>query len=230
MWRRIARGIGLAVLAVLIGLSLLLWMLDTSPGHRFIADRIAALEPSSGLRITVGRIDGSIYSKATLRDVRLSDPRGLFLEVPELRLDWRPLSWSANKLDIRSAITDLAVLYRIPKLQPTGKRQPLLPGFDVRIDRLSIGRLRVEPAVTGTRQIARIEANADIHNRRARINLSAFSSAKDRIRLALDAEPDRNRFDVDLTLNAPAKDIIGALAGTQRPMSARISGDGVWSD
>lgn len=230
IWRRIARGIGLAVLAVLIALSLLLWMLDTSPGHRFIADRIAAIQPSSGLRITVGRIDGSIYSQATLRDVRLSDPSGLFLEVPELRLDWRPLAWSANKLDIRSAVTDLAVLYRIPKLRPTGRRQPILPSFDVRIDRLSIRRLRVEPAVTGTRQIARIEASADIRNRRARINLSAFSSAKDRVRLVLDAEPDRNRFDVDLKLSAPAKGIIGALAGTQRPMSAQISGDGVWSD
>jgi len=227
--RRIGRWLGIGLVLLSLGLGVLLWGLDTGPGHRFIADRVGALSPSSGLKIRIGRIDGSIYSRATLRDVRLSDPNGLFLEVPELRLDWRPMSWAANRLDIRSAVTDLAILYRLPKLRPSKTKQPILPGFDIRIDRLAIRRLRIEPAVTGTRRAAQILADADIRNGRARIHLAAASTARDYVKLALDAEPDRDRFDIDLRLRAPAKGVIGAMLGTERPVWARIGGDGRWS-
>ena len=52
--------------------------LDTGPGHRFIVDRIAAMTPPSGLRIRIGRIEGSIWGRTQLKDVRLYDPDGLF--------------------------------------------------------------------------------------------------------------------------------------------------------
>ena len=218
LWRRIMRWLGIGLLGILVAIILVCWGLDTGPGHRFIADRVAGIAPSSGLRIRIGRIDGSIYSRATLRDVRLYDTRGMFLEVPELRLDWRPLSWVANRLDIRSAVTDLAILYHVPKLKPSPrKRQAILPGFDIRIDRLAIRRLRVEPQVTGKRHIARILGDADIRNGRAKVHLNAFSTAGDRLRLALDAEPDRDGFDVDFRMAAPSRGVIGA--GASMPFS-----------
>lgn len=229
-WRRLAHWLGMGLVLLLLAMGLAMWALDTGPGHRFIADRVAALSPSSGLKVRIGRIDGSIYSRATLRDVRLYDPKGLFLEVPELRLDWRPLSWSANRLDIRSAVTDLAILHKLPKLRPSPKkRQAILPGFDIRIDRLAIQRLRVESPVTGTRHLARILASADIRDGRAKVKLNAFSTARDQIRLALDAEPDRDGFDIDLLLRAPAKGVIGAMIGTERPIMASIDGRGRWA-
>lgn len=228
--RRIGRWLGIGVILLSFVAILFAWALDTSPGHRLIADRVAMIQPSSGLRIRIGRIDGSIYGQATLRDVRLFDPSGLFLEVPELRLDWRPASWIANRLDIRSAVTDLAILYRLPQLRPSPqKNQAILPGFDVRIDRLAIRRLRVEPPVTGARQLAQITASANIRDGRAKIDFAARSTANDYARLLLDSEPDRDRFDVDLKLRAPGKGVIGAIIGTERPISANISGQGRWS-
>ncbi len=47
----------------------LLVLLDSAPGHRFIVDRIGGLETASGLRIRIGRIDGSIFGKSQLRNV-----------------------------------------------------------------------------------------------------------------------------------------------------------------
>lgn len=228
--RRIGRWLGIAVILLSFVAILIAWGLDTSPGHRLIADRVATIAPSSGLRIRIGRIDGSIYGRATLRDVRLFDPKGLFLEVPELRLDWRPVSWIANRLDIRSAVTDLAILYRLPKLRPSPtKRKAILPDFDVRIDHLAIRRFRIEPPVTGARRLARVIASADIRDGRARIDFTARSTARDYARLLLDSEPDRDRFDVDLKLRAPGKGVIGAIIGTERPISADINGQGRWS-
>ena len=48
-------------------------LLDTAPGHRFIVDRIGRLETASGLKIRIGRIDGSIFGKSQLKNVAVSD-------------------------------------------------------------------------------------------------------------------------------------------------------------
>ena len=145
--------VGLALtLAVLA--ALLAALLDTSAGHRFIADRIAAMAPQSGLRIRIGRIEGSIWSDTRLRDVRLYDPQGLFAESPLIEVDWRPLGWITNRLVIHRLEADLAALHRLPKMRPSERPGPVLPGFDIHIGRLDVARLRIGKAVTGTERVA----------------------------------------------------------------------------
>ena len=146
---RALRWIGIALGGLVLLGAFLLWIADTSIGHRFIADQIAAQSPASGLKIRIGRIDGSIYSKARLRDVRLYDPDGLFLHVSDTRLHWTPAGWLANRLDIASLDIPSATLYKMPKLRPSAKKGPILPGFDIRIGRLTVDRLVIEPAVAG---------------------------------------------------------------------------------
>lgn len=231
-WRQrhpILRAIAIGLLSVLLLLSAAVWMLDSAPGHRLIIDRISALRPSSGLRIRIGRIDGSIWNRATIRDLRLYDAKGLFLEAPEIGLDWRPTAWLANKLWIRSAETELLILHRAPALKPSPKKGPLLPGFDIHVGRLAIDRLRLEPAVAGRRHIVRIGASADIHEGRLLLKLDAASSARDRLRLQLDSEPDRDRFDIDAKLIGPADGVIAGLTGWKRPFDGVISGSGRWT-
>src|SRR3546814_1948841 len=70
-----------AVAIVLLLFAALAW-LDTGAGHRFVVARVAALSPSSGLKIRIGRIEGSIYKNAVLQDVRLYDNKGLFMYSP----------------------------------------------------------------------------------------------------------------------------------------------------
>ncbi|MFD2501865.1 hypothetical protein ACFSTI_27580 [Rhizorhabdus histidinilytica] len=191
-WRRrhpVLRFVAIGLLSLLLLCSAAIWMLDSGPGHRLIIDRIGALRPSSGLRIRIGRIDGSIWNRATLRDLRLYDNQGLFLEAPEIALDWRPAAWVANKLWIRSVETDLLILHRKPKLQPSPKKGPLLPGFDIHVGRLRIAKLRLEPPVAGRRHIVRIAAEADIHDGRVLLKLDGASSARDRLTLQLDRNP-----------------------------------------
>ena len=56
-WRRA----GLQALAGLAALLILgLVVLNSPIGHRFVVDQIAKVAPASGLRITVGRIEGSL--------------------------------------------------------------------------------------------------------------------------------------------------------------------------
>src|SRR4051812_41139245 len=85
---RLLRGIGIAIVGLIALFLVALWSIDTQPGHRLIADHIGKMRPSSGLRIKIGRIEGSIWRRATLRDVRLYDLKGQFFEAPEISLDW----------------------------------------------------------------------------------------------------------------------------------------------
>jgi len=217
----------LAGLVALAGAAL--FAIDTDPGHRFLADRIAALSPSSGLRVRIGRIDGSIWGRTRLRDLRLYDPRGLFLEVPELDLAWRPRAWLANRLHIDRLATDLAILHRLPRFNPP--RQPggpILPGFDIHVGELDIQTIRLEPGVAGQRRVGRIRGKADIRDGRALVDLAAATNAGDRLKLLLDAEPDRDRFDLDAHLASPKGGVVGKIAGTERPIALVVTGDGTW--
>jgi len=215
--------------ALLLLAAIVVWLADTAPGHRLIIDRVARIAPHSGLRIKIGRIDGSIWNRATIRDLRLYDARGLFMEAPEIDLDWRPLSWIANRLDIRSAQSDLIILHRLPHLRPSLKKTPILPAFDIRVERLRVTRLRMGAQVAGQQRSMRVDASADVQRGRVLLKFAADSSAGDRLKLLLDAEPDRNRFDLDATAKGPANGVMANLAGIRRPIDGVVSGKGTWA-
>jgi translocation and assembly module TamB len=218
----------MAALALLAGALLLI--ADTSIGHRFIADRIAALAPANGLRVKIGRIEGSIYGKARLRDVQLHDPQGLFFESADVSLDWKPFRYLSNVLDIETLTTPAARLRRVPKLVPSDKPGPILPDFDIRIGKLAIARLDIDAGVAGAARRGRLEGTADVRAGRALVGLDAKTDGGDRIDLKLDAAPDRDRFDLAAAIDAPANGVLGALAGTTRPFDLRVDGNGRWRD
>jgi translocation and assembly module TamB len=228
--RRLSRFILSLLLAAIMGLVGFIIFLDTAPGHRFIAERIAQQAPRSGVRIQIGRIDGTIWGQLRLVDVRLFDPQGLFAQSPALDVDWRPLAWVGNRLDIEAASARLLILHRLPKLRPSPEPRPILPGFDIRIGRLQVEALRLEPSVSGQRRTAAVAGTVDIRAGRALLDLQGrVQGGADRLDLRLDAEPDRDRFDLAVGVDSPAGGVLGALAGTQRPIRLRIDGDGRWS-
>jgi translocation and assembly module TamB len=131
--RRWLRWLLALLLLFLIAAAGFVLFLDTAPGHRFIADRIERQAPSSGLRIEIGRIEGSIWEDTRIIDLRLSDPGGLFAQSPRVELDWHPLELWNDRLDIDRLAADLVILHRAPTLRPSPEPRPILPGFDIRI-------------------------------------------------------------------------------------------------
>ena len=222
------------LLALFIALLLLLLvglvLLDTAPGHRFIVDRISRLETASGLKIRIGRIDGSIFGKSQLKAVTVSDGGGVFLTSPNIKLDWAPGAWLYNSLHIDSVTADRVTLVRLPKLKPTGKRGPILPSFDIHIGELRVSRLEIGPAVSGQPRSGRLWGKADVRSGRALVELhAALNNGGDRIAIRLDSEPDRDRFDLGARVISPANGVVPALVGTPRSINLTIAGDGGWS-
>ncbi|TKD52315.1 translocation/assembly module TamB [Sphingomonas baiyangensis] len=203
-------------------------LLDTQAGRRWVVDRVAALEPANGLRYRIGRIDGSLYGEATLVDVRVYDPRGLVFAAPCAELDWRPLAWSANRLDIRRLVIPRATLLRVPEPRPTGRQGPILPGFDIAIGWLAVDRLELAEGVAGPARVGRIVGRADIRNRRALIDLAALVAGSDFVRVDLDAAPDRDRFDLAARGRGRGDGVLARMLGVAQPIAFEVAGDGRW--
>jgi translocation and assembly module TamB len=216
--------------ALLFLLATALVLLDSAPGHRFIIDRLSRFETASGLRIRIGRIDGSIFGKSQLRNVAVSDQRGVFLTSPNIKLDWAPGAWLANKLSIDSVTAERVALIRIPKLKPSAKKGPILPGFDIHVGELRIDRLDVGPEVGGRPRSGRLIGKADVHKGRALVELGALmNNGGDRIAFHLDAEPDRNKFDIAAHVVSPDNGLVPAILGTRRAINLDIGGKGSWT-
>ncbi|HKC03042.1 MAG TPA: translocation/assembly module TamB domain-containing protein, partial [Sphingomicrobium sp.] len=227
--RRLLNELLALFIALLVLLAAGLVLLDTAAGHRFIIDRIARLEPSSGLRFHIGRIDGSVFGKSKLRNVAIADSRGTFLTSPEIDLDWSPGAWLYNSLHIDSLTAERVSLIRLPKLKPSKKKGPILPGFDIHIGALRIDRLDIGKAVSGQPRSASLRGKADVRSGRALVELGAATSAGDRVALKLDSEPDRDRFDVGVRAISPADGVVPAIIGTRRAINLNVGGVGSWT-
>ena len=226
--RRWLRWLGGALLGLVAIVVAGLLVLDTDIGHRWVADRIAALRPANGLRYSVGRIDGSLYGNTVLVDVRVRDKQGVVFAVPRAELGWSPFAWLDNRLEIRRLHMARASWLRLPNLVPTGRTGPILPGFDIHIGELAIDRLTVGAGVGGVVRTGRLHGTADIRRGRAMVKLDALIGGSDRLKLALDAEPDRDRFDVDLHARGTASGVFAHLTGIAHPLTLDIAGDGRW--
>lgn len=219
---------GLVGMLMLIGGAALL--VDSPIGHRFLVDSLSSYAPASGLRVKVGRIEGSVLSKATLHDVEFYDSQGLFLEVPEVELDWRPLKWFSTGLDVRTLIARRGTLSRLPALKPGDPDAPILPNFPIRIDRFEIQRLYVDEAVAGLGRYVNVKAQANIADGQARINLMSELGGKDQLFVRLDASEAKNLLDLTARYNAPAGGLLAGLVGAEDDIAATIDGNGHWND
>ncbi|MBV8687582.1 MAG: translocation/assembly module TamB domain-containing protein [Alphaproteobacteria bacterium] len=225
------------VLAGLIALLLLFWVwLNSDFGRRFVVKQINGLEMASGLNIQVGSIEGSLFGELTIRNLTLADPKGRFFAAPEAKMDWRPLAYFSNHIDIRSLDIPQARLWRLPELKPGDPNAPMLPDINADIGHFSVGRIYVDPAVTGYRHLLNLDGTVKIASRRAQVGLAAKAIAGaglpggDKLVLRLDAVPDRNRLDMGLQVDAPANGFVASLSGLSQPLSARVNGRGGWDD
>ncbi|QQV78536.1 translocation/assembly module TamB domain-containing protein [Sphingomonas aliaeris] len=236
IWARILKWIALTILGLLVLAALLLLGVNTSPGRRIIANYIGGYETASGLNIKVGRIDGSIYGKMVLTDVRVSDPRGVFLTSPRLDVDWRPFAFLKNHVDVRSAGAKLITLQRSPELKqtPSDPNAPLLPDLDIDIGRLTVDRFVVSKAVSGQPHIVRFDSGVHIADARAQLTANAMAltgpgiAGGDRLTLKLDAVPDQNKLDLDARLTAPADGVVATMGGLKQALDATVTGQGSW--
>ncbi len=230
-WRRAGRWFGGAILAVLLLLLLAVAFLHTRPGRQFIIDQIAAVAPASGLSVEVGSIEGSVLYSATLHDVKLRDANNvLFLEVPVVDLNWRPWRWFTSGLDVRHLVLNGGTLYAVPELIPGDPDAPILPDFDIRVDRFAIDGLTVAEGVVGEERVVDFAARADVQDGLVFLDADGELGGGDVFSALVHARPDGDVFDLDLQWQAPQGGFLAAMVGARDDLAIRLTGEGGWSN
>ena len=227
---RIVRGAGLAVLGLAVLLACAVAFLHSRPGRQFIVDQIAAVAPASGLKVEVGSIEGSVLYSATFNDVKFRDANNvLFLELPTVDLNWRPWRWFTSGLDVRHLVLTGGTLYAMPELIEGDPDAPILPDFDIRVDRLVVTDLTVAEGIAGDARLIDLTAKADIRDGHVFLDADGALGGGDVFSALVNAQPDGNAFDLDLDWRAPAGGVLAALVGAQEDLAIRLTGDGSWT-
>lgn len=230
MARRIGKWALYALFSVLLLLGAALAVLNTSLGERFLASRIAEQTFPNGLNIQIGRIEGNLYGAAVLHDVRLFDPKGVFLTIPRAEIDWNPGAWLSNRLEIDSFAARRATMDRVPEFLPSEEDGPVLPGFDITIEELEIEGLTLARGIAGDQpQRVDLTGSALVADRRLLLDLDGRFGQRDSLALLLDAEPDGDAFELALDIDAAGDGPLASLAGLEGPHRARLRGEGTWS-
>ena len=228
--KRVLRWLAIAFIALLALIGIAIAWLHTGSGRSYIAERIAEVAPASGLKIEVGRIEGSVLWSATLYDVKFRDAENtLFLEVPEVDLNWRPLKFFFTGLDVRHLVLHGGTLHAAPELRPGDPDAPILPDFDIRVDRFVVDDLVVAEGLLGDQRIIDFTARADVREGRLLLDADGEFGGGDELEALIDAYPDGDRFDIDVDYRAPAGGLLAMLMGAEEDVRARIVGDGRWS-
>lgn len=230
-WARALLYAAIGLLALVVLVAALGLFLNTGPGRGFLARQIARLEMESGLRVRMERIDGSLYSRFTIRNLRLDDLDGTFLVVPSLTVDWTPGPLLARHVVLNKVLAPEVALSRIPRLNPTptDPDEPLFPDINVTLGELKAERIVIGPAVAGDTYVAALQAEGTLAKGVLKLAADASADAGDRLRLRLAAEPDRNRLELDARLDAPAAGLVAGLAGLAEPLAVKLEGNGTWS-
>ncbi|WP_237392297.1 translocation/assembly module TamB domain-containing protein [Aurantiacibacter rhizosphaerae] len=227
---RILKGVGWIFAGLLAIILLAIAFLHTPPGRQFIVDEISKFAPASGLRVEVGEIDGSVLWSSTLYDVKLYDANDtLFLEVPTIDLNWRPYRWFTSGLDVRHLVLTNGTLYAAPELEPGDPDAPILPDFDIRVDRFVIDNLTVAEGLLGEQRVIDFAAKADIRDGLVYLDADGEFGGGDEFAALVHAEPDGNMFDLDLNWQAPAGGFLAEMVGAEQDLSINLVGDGSWT-
>jgi translocation and assembly module TamB len=234
--RTAAKWTGIGLIGLVVAILLFFVWLNSSLGHSFVVKQINQLETASGLDIDVGRIEGSLFGELTLHDLTLKDPKGTFFVAPEATLDWRPLAYFRNHIDIKRLEIPRARLYRLPELKPGDPNAPLLPDINVDIGQIKVDRMLVDSAVTGYRHLLSLAGSARIDDGRAQVALDTNAIAGpglpggDKLALRIDGVPEANRLAMGVRVEAPANGFVAKLTGLNQPLVATLGGNGTWAN
>lgn len=221
----------LVILATLAGLLVAgLWFVsETARGRAFVAGQVSALTLESGLSYRIGRLDGSLLSAFTVHDLAIHDLKGELAVIPRAEVRWEPLALLGGRIVIGEAIVPEIRMRRQWALNPRNPDDPILPDIRIRIDRFAIRSLVLEEPVLGREEVLGSTGRIELAAGRLLMDVQVRAARGDRLLLLVDAEPDRDRFDLDVDVRSPADGALTAALGLAQPVTLQAEGTGSWS-
>lgn len=212
-FRRAGRILGWGALGLVLLIALAVGgaflFLHSQHGGRWVADKAVAALKDVGIEASIGSLEGNIPLSMRLRDLRLADKDGTWLEVPEASLRIGVDALLHGRLKIREVSVREADLSRLPHLAESPRPEPSDPlamlkpealkplASDiagalrlVTVDKLSVDRLRLGQAVAGVPLTLTLEGGGPLTDFRSDVNVIVF-------RPAVSGEPLRTLLEAD---------------------------------
>ena len=229
--RRLLNELFALFVALLVIFAGLLVLLDSAPGHRFIVDQLSGFETASGLRIRIGRIDGSIFGKSQLRNVTVADSRGVFLTSPNIKLDWTPGGVAGQQAPHRQP--DRAAGHADPPAQAQAEHRARARSCPASTSMSAIsgstGSTSARRSAAGPQRERSAARRMSAPGARWSSSAAVMPTAATASLFHLDAEPDRDKFDalarvIAARRRAGSGDDRHQPGDQSRPSAARAAG------
>jgi translocation and assembly module TamB len=165
--RRLSRWLGIALAAVIFMLLAGFGLLQTGPGQYWLARAIAQMASTPSSAVSIHGLHGFLPFRVAMDRITLADAKGSYLTLDHTAFAIAPSELLAGRLHVtflRIAAIDMT-------RSSTGSSRPLtdylqvphLP-LSVVLDRLTIARLALAPAVLGESVVATIAGNGAVAN------------------------------------------------------------------
>ncbi|MBM6581592.1 translocation/assembly module TamB domain-containing protein [Microvirga sp. BT689] len=236
----------LALLIVLLTVTFVAsWFLVSRPSQAqsdqgVLASLISRLLSTPTTRVTIGSIEGALSSNAVIRDVRIEDRDGVWLNLDRANLVWSRTALLRGRLQVDELTIGRLRIQRRPlpaEEDAPVSDEPILPELPVRviIDRFALQELALGEPVLGTEARLSAVGSAQIGNPSEGLDLTFAAQRLDvpgQLSIDLTYVPQTNRLALDLNHQEPAGGIAARLLELPGlpPVSLKIAGQGPLSD
>lgn len=232
-WRRLRRAAAVAGLAFAVSMPVLAQQSEQGTLAGMLSWALSTPEN----RVSIGSVDGALSSVATIRDVRISDRRGVWLSVDTAKIDWSRLALFNRRLDVNTLEIGRMEIARRPEADEAGAaaaaEAPALPELPVKVivRSFQLKELVLGEPVIGT--AARIGASGSTVLGPPAEGLSLTFQANrldapGRFGAVLAYVPQSGQLDLSVQLDEPAGGLLSRTAGLagEPPIRLALEGKG----
>ncbi|MFC0218302.1 translocation/assembly module TamB domain-containing protein [Pseudochelatococcus lubricantis] len=219
------------------------FMTRTDTGRAALVDIIESVANGPDLSLSIGRLEGAVPFDMTVRDVKVGDGTGVWLDVDRARLAWSPLALLSGVLDISVVEADKVAVARAPassgaaaaETPPAGGGLPQLP-FGIRLNELKVGEVALGPALFGQAASLAVKGSAELVDLKQGLNVDLavdrIDGQEGRITGRFGYAPEGEVLTLDVLAQEPAGGIVSQVAGVPDlpPLSFAAKGAGPLDD
>ncbi|MEL7032215.1 MAG: translocation/assembly module TamB domain-containing protein [Pseudomonadota bacterium] len=223
LWRRIAIGAFVAIVAIAI----ILRLFAMSPMARNMVESRVEAMTLRGQSLQIDGLSGDLLGRLRVDRLRVRDANGVWLDANDVTLDWSPVSYLSQHIHVREVSSARMNLFRRPILTASKSQGGGIQRFN--LDAFAVSDLSLGDGVAGPAQSYSLSAQIRTHRRTGTLalELAPQTHSGDRITAALDwggAIPLRGEMNV---YGAPSGQIATlAQAPEGEPISADLTAQG----
>lgn len=220
--------------ALLAGSTLVSRSADDDKG--ILAGLLSRALSTPAARVSIGSVDGALFSSSTISNVSVADRKGVWLQIDKITLDWTRSALLLRKLKVNKLeIGTVTILRRpLPNEQPSAvSDEPILPELpiNVQIANFSLKNLTLGEPVIGTAAQIGATGALSLGKPSEGLNLTFDARRLDAagtLTARLELVPRTERLTLKLAVDEPANGIAAHVLNipNQPPVKLNLDGSG----